>query len=150
MKNITIIILLLLSASFLNSAHAQKEISWGYFFDVEQSEIVITAKLKEHWHLYSQYNDEDSGPVPTVFSFSHNGGIELIDGVVEPEPIVVFDKNFDAELKHFENEVSFRQRVKVKNSAHVAIEILYMLCDDKGCLPPTVELIEMDIPQTMN
>lgn len=135
---------------FGSNVQAQGEIKWNYSFDYERSEILMIAQLKDHWHLYSQFIDEHAGPVPTQFAFQTHDDYQIIDGVEEPDPIVFYDKNFDSKLKIFKDEVVFRQRISTSNAIKVEGEILYMLCDNHGCLPPTLEKFTIHIPHITN
>lgn len=104
-------------------------------------ELQFSATIEHHWHLYSQYV---SDPVrPTSFLFQENGDYELVGKVEEGEGITVHDKVFDMELKYFENEAVFTQKVKVTGaSAIVKGDFEFMACDDKTCIPP--EIIEFE------
>jgi hypothetical protein len=145
MKKSCHILLFVFAASLSLIGTAQDEIVWSHSYDVSTNTILMTAQLKEHWHLYSQYNDDNSGPVPTAFSFTTSEHIQLIDSVVEPKAMVVYDENFDAELMIFENNVIFQQAVQPGSHGKIEGEILFMLCDDKGCLPPALETFTLNI-----
>jgi hypothetical protein len=145
MKNSWCIILFSFVASLPIFGHAQNEIVWSHSYDVSTNTILMTAQLKEHWHLYSQFNDDNSGPVPTEFSFTTSEHIQLIDTVLEPKAMFVYDENFNAELMIFENEVVFKQAVQPGSHGQIEGKILFMLCDDKGCLPPAIETFTLNI-----
>lgn len=100
-------------------------------------ELRFKATIEEHWHLYSQFLEED-GPIPTAFTINANADIELIGNVVEPKPIKQFDPNFQMDLKYFEHSVVFVQKVKLKNTKGTKVtgELTYMVCDESKCLPP--------------
>ena len=106
--------------------------------------VIFRADIEAGWHIYSQKLDND-GPVPTSFLFTENADYELIGEVMEGPAIVHYDKAFEMDLKYFEKEAIFTQKVKVLGKELVALkgELEYMVCNDGMCLPPTA--VEFDI-----
>ncbi|MDY0285793.1 MAG: protein-disulfide reductase DsbD family protein, partial [Bacteroidales bacterium] len=99
-------------------------------------ELVFSASIDEHWHLYSQHID-DEGPVPTSFVFNTNASYELLGVVEEPQPIEEYSDLFEMTLRFFDGEVNFRQKVKITEGTTITGFLEYMACDDNQCLPPT-------------
>ncbi|MGY8989651.1 MAG: protein-disulfide reductase DsbD family protein, partial [Flavobacteriales bacterium] len=99
-------------------------------------ELQFKANIDDGWHLYSQFIDD--GPVPTAFTFTTQGGYELIDAVAEGKPIEEFDPNFDMLLKYFEHEALFTQKIKVTSAENFKLDgdVYFMVCDEAQCLPP--------------
>ena len=139
MKNLLIIFCLI---SFYGNS--QNEIKWDVDFDKTENELVFTAQLADGWHIYSQFMDENAGPIPTSFEIKGEN-IKLIDNVEEPEPIKKYDENFGSDIAYFSDEVIFTQKLKENSKGIVNIEIVYMLCNDEGCLPPTITEFEFEI-----
>ncbi|MBO9152372.1 protein-disulfide reductase DsbD domain-containing protein [Chitinophaga sp. GCM10012297] len=101
-------------------------------------ELVATATIEKGWHLYAQ--DAGEGPIPTSFKFAKNPLVATQGKVQENGKMKkAFDKNFDSELKYYENSVSFVQKVTVKGKAATKVKgsVEFMVCDDHQCLPPT-------------
>lgn len=95
----------------------------------------MKATIEPGWHLYAQ--DAGDGPIPTTFTFKDNSSAELIGKVEEKgKEIKTFDKVFNSELRFYENEVEFIQKVKIKDGAVVKGTLEYMVCNDVNCLPP--------------
>ncbi len=109
-----------------------KEVAQGEF------EITFTAKIDKKWHLYSQHI-KDGGPIPTTINFDESAEYKLIGKTNESgEAHEKFEPMFEMDLKWFENEASFVQKVKmVGEQANVKGYINYMTCDDSRCLPPS-------------
>ena len=123
---------------------SQEEISWSVAHDKAENELVFKAELAEGWHIYSQYMDENAGPIPTSFEIEGEH-IELIGDVVEPEPTEVYDENFGSDIAYFSDEAIFAQKLSASSKGLINIEVVYMLCNDEGCLPPTVSEFEIEI-----
>ena len=145
--------LLLLSVAFLFTGMAQIQaqvfnpVTWEYdskSLGNNEFELMFKASIEPHWHMYSQ---EVGDPVvPTSFLFKESADYELVGKVEEPEGITVNDKVFNMELKYFENEVVFVQKVKLTGeSAKVTGDFEFMACDDKTCIPPEIIEFEFDL-----
>lgn len=109
-------------------------------------EVTAKATIEKGWHLYAQ--DAGEGPIPTSFTFTKNPLVAVTAG--KPKEVgklhKAFDKNFNSELKYYENAVAFVQKVTVKGKAATKLKgsVEFMVCDDHQCLPPAI------IPFTVN
>ena len=111
------------------------------------ADLVLTATIEKGWHLYSQHLDGD-GPVPTTFSFKQLGTATLKGAVSEGKGKVELDPNFDMQLKYFESTARFIQKIALTPKAtEVSGEVEFMVCDDKRCLPPSVEEFNVKISE---
>ena len=147
MKRILLIFFTIIS--ICASAQIFDPVSWKFTqhqLSENEIELHFKANIEDHWHLYSQYI-EDDGPVPTEFTFTTEGGYELVGAVQEGEPLEEFDPNFDMVLKYFGDEVIFTQKIEVVSSEDFKIEgnIYFMVCDEKQCLPPEEVEFSFDI-----
>lgn len=108
--------------------------------------LVTTATIQSGWHLYSQ-NVPDGGPIPTTFVYKTNEQFELQKNTIEPNGIEIDDQVFEMRIKYFEHEAVFKQLIKINNSDLSVIngEVEFMVCDDKNCLPPTIQELEFKI-----
>ena len=146
MKKILSILLLFLGYSL--QAQIMDPIKWSYSsknINDKEANLIITAKIDKGWHVYSQFIEE-GGPVPTSFKFSPSGDYKLIGKVTEaPKAVTGFDKNFNMNISWHENQVVFKQRIKLnKPKFTVSGKLEFMVCDDTKCLPPTE--LEFKIP----
>ncbi len=123
----------------------QDEITWSGSFDIEKNKALITAELKDGWHVYSMFVDEMSGPVSTKFEFLENPSVEVRSEIVEPEPIVSYDQNFEAELQYFEKTVTFEQELMIKAPTELKYIVTFMICNDVMCYPPVDEVVQISI-----
>ena len=139
MKHFTILVVCLLatfglSAQMLDPAKRTftvKETS------ANEAELVITVKLDNGWHMYSQTTDEN-GPLPTVFEFTPSADYQLVGKVVEPKPHEEMDPLFGCVVKSFEGTVVFRQKIKRLSDKDFTVKGLlsYQLCNDGSCIAP--------------
>ncbi len=110
-------------------------------------EIHATAVLENKWHIYAQEAGE--GPEPTTFTFSPNPLVKL-DGKVKEQGKLekMYDPNFKSTLKFYANKVDFVQKVKLKSSTATLLKgkVMYMVCDDKKCLPPKEVAFSVSLP----
>lgn len=114
-----------------------------------EAELIAIAKIENTWHLYSTQATEgdDSGPVPTEFSFEKSKDYDLIGKIIEGKPIKEHDPNFDMMVAYFAKSATFKQKIKINNkgSFKVVGNVNFMVCDDKRCLPPTDEELVFEI-----
>lgn len=105
-------------------------------------EIIATATIQEHWHVYATKLESNDGPVPTQLTLNENKEIELVGEVVEVgNKKNEYDENFMMQLQYYENKLQLKQKIKFKNPIQtVSGTVNFMVCDAEQCLPP------MDIP----
>lgn len=102
-------------------------------------DLAFKATVQKGWYLYSQ-NIEPGGPEPTTFTFTQNPNLEITGKAAEASAhkIEGMDPVFQMKVTKFKDEVSFTQRIKVKDATQtVEGFVTYMTCDDTKCLPPT-------------
>jgi DsbC/DsbD-like thiol-disulfide interchange protein len=137
-------ILLLLVIALTTNLQAQKaKVAWKYASKKVSEgvyDVTLTAAVPAGWHLYSQTTGE--GPVATKFTFTKNALLTVEGKVAEKGKLTsVNDKVWGNTQKYYSGTVVFTQRVKLKGKIKTSVtgEIEYMICDDKQCLPPTIE-----------
>jgi len=137
-------------------------VKWKYeskLLSENEAELVFTATIDDHWHLYSQ-NIQDGGPIKTSFFFNSLEGIEFLDANVKieeedgfelgsklyrvtfdeaPKPDEENDPNFNLLLKYFSHKAVFTQKIKFDSDNPLVLDgfLEFMCCDDEKCLPPT-------------
>ncbi len=126
-------------------------IKWKATIEKEADDVYVLyfkATLDKGWHLYSQNEAEtdEIAPTPTEFSFDNTTETyELLGETFEPKGIEKYDNIFEMDVKYFEDEVTFSQKIKRidKNLKAVKAEVFFSVCDDEKCLAP--ETIEFDL-----
>ncbi len=149
MKKITLLLttFFALMLPFASVGQIYDPVHWSFSAEAlgnNEFNVVLTADIEAGWHVYSQHIN-DGGPVPTTFTFAESPNYQLMGEVMESEAIVLHDPVFDMELRYFEKQAIFTQKVKVLGKEPVSLkgELEYMVCNDGMCLPPT--LVEFDV-----
>jgi len=144
-------LLLLLAAFSYDKVNAQvlTPVKWAYAakrIDAGTASVYLKATIGEGWHIYSTYQ-KDGGPVKTDFVFAKSPEYLLSGKIIEPRPVVKYEKTFEMNVSFFEREATFQQKIKLKNGSkgtNVKGSLSYMVCNDQKCLPP--EDLEFNIP----
>lgn len=140
-------LILLVVSLFGAQAQISDPVKWSTSvnkIDDTNYEVVFKASIDEGWHIYSQLIEGEDGPIPTEFDVTANG-LAKEGKTLEPEGVTDFDKTFQMEIKYFENEALFTQKVIVDDSFKdpVNASVFFMVCNDERCLPPEEELFEV-------
>ncbi|MCB2203777.1 thioredoxin family protein [bacterium] len=155
MRHFTSLFLLLLLILPLSLSQAQDAAKWSAkptSATVKAGgtvEVKLTAKLNDKWHVYSVTPMEE-GPVATEIVFSEDSPLQKSGKVRQPRPVVKYDENFGVNTEYFEDDVTFTVTGKVKSGAKLGkqkavIEVTFMACNDRMCLPPTTVEVPFEI-----
>lgn len=147
-KNVFLVSLFLLF-SILVKAQVYDPVKWKTSVEKisdSEYELHMQATIGTGWHLYSQ-TIADGGPNPTVFTFPKNPSYQLVGGVIEEKGKTINDPVFKMQIKFFEKETTFKQRIKAISTTPFEIkgEVEFMVCNDENCLPPTYEDLQFNI-----
>ena len=107
-----------------------------------EGEIVFSATIDDGWHVYST-DLGNNGPVSATFTAVKMEGVETMGRLkARGNEVKQFDKLFDMELRFFERQATFVQRVRfIRPQYSIDCYLEYGACNDEMCLPPTqVEL----------
>ena len=138
------LIFVLVLVLIVEAAGAQQKLNWSYSAKKiadNKYEVHLVATPPAGWHIYSQLTPE-GGPVPTSFKFNNNALLDLKGKVTEKGKLITYyDKNFKVDVKYFEGKADFIQVVTIKGKVKTNLsgEVESMICNDRVCLPPTVE-----------
>ena len=126
---------ILVQAQIQNPAKFSVQLKAG---KTAEAELVFTGKIAAGWHVYST-NLPSDGPISATFHGDKLDGVELV-GKLTPrgKEIKNFDKVFEMQLRYFENNVQFVQKIRFTKPQYVLKAYLeYGACNDQSCLPPT-------------
>ena len=104
----------------------------------QEAEIVFTAKIDAGWHVYSTNLGQD-GPIEATFNVVKMEGAEKVGKLqARGKEIKLFDKLFEMELRYFEHEATFVQKIRfTKPDYDIDCYLEYGACNDESCLPPS-------------
>ena len=134
------------------SAQIEDPVTWKFgLYPSEQDgmhDLVVHAEVDTCWHIYSQDNDPNDGPVPTEFAFEWPAGVTAQGNMTECTPIEEYDPNFMLDLKFFEENVYWHQTLDLSGASSDAVikgYVYFMVCDASMCLPPEEVGIEVRV-----
>lgn len=104
-----------------------------------QWDIAFKAVAEAQWHVYSQQNFGDEGPMPTKFSFDTIPGLTLNGPTAETGESTHegIDPVFNMNVKAFNGWGLFTQRITTDRPEQaVTGRFDYMTCNDEACIFP--------------
>ena len=122
-------------AQMVDPVHFKSELKTG---KGAEAEIVFTATIDAGWHVYSTDLGND-GPISASFHVVKMDGAEKV-GKLMPKGNVIkeYDKLFEMELKYFEKQAQFVQKIKfTKPTYDIDCYLEYGACNDQSCMPPS-------------
>ena len=135
-----------------NQNELESHVDFDVLIDFKEDGIInlkVLASIDEGWKLPSmrEIPEGDDGPVPTDISFVfEDDDVELVGETKESEGIEAMDPIFNSFLKHFKNEATFEQEIKINNSkALFGVEVFFMICNDVKCLAPDMDFIQLQL-----
>ena len=131
----TLMVVLGMHAQMVDPMHFTSELKMG---EGAEAEIIFHATIDNGWHVYSTEIGED-GPIEATFNVEKMEGAELV-GKLTPKGKVIkkMDKLFNMELKYFEKEATFVQKIRfTKPQYDIDCYLEYGACSDASCLPPS-------------
>jgi hypothetical protein len=102
-----------------------------------EATVVITATMKNGWHIYSRFLEE-GGPAPTAVTFKTSKDYVLMGKMTDEGKLIEkYDSTFLMPIAWFENKAVFTQRIKLKSaSANIKGTVKFMACTEEECLLP--------------
>src|SRR5690349_12051669 len=144
--------LLLIASVFVTAGlQAQNPVKWSFSAKDAgncQVDLVLTGNIEDGWSTYSQFVNEDDGPLATLLTFSPGDHYKILGKAKESGGYKkAFDKVFGAEVAKFIHTAVITQRVEVSDpSKPITGYITYMACNDNMCLPPRDVDFKFTIP----
>ena len=142
MKNIRILLAtcLLTVLSVWSFAQSVTPVKWAYkTVKVNDSvaELQFTANIEPNWHLYAQKPGQGQIELPLVFNFTKSPKYERLGKVAEPKPQSEYDDIMDAHSNFYTKQVTFKQRVKVKDDQPFTVQgkLEGQACIEGRCTP---------------
>jgi len=136
-------LLLLLSLITLTvSAQIYNPVKWAITLTpAGNGDYTFTAKatIDEGWWVYSQFLENEDGPIATTVNFDAGAHYKLEGKSKESDNAKkIFDKVFEMEVVKFQKYYTIQQKIKVTDpSKPITGYVNFMTCNDERCLPPT-------------
>ena len=132
---VSLMVVLGIHAQMVDPVHFTSKLKMG---EGAEAEIIFHATIDDGWHVYSTELGDD-GPIEATFNVEKMEGAELV-GKLTPVGKVIkkMDKLFNMELKYFEKEATFIQKIRfTKPQYDIDCYLEYGACSDASCLPPS-------------
>ena len=152
MRILTFIILSLFTLSSSLTAQIYNPVKWDTDFkhlSGQDFHLIFTATIDDGWSIYSQYLENDDGPVRTSFEFDAGDHYQLVGKNEENKKNRKegFDDLFGMNVIKYYKKAVFTQKVKVTDPSKPIVGYLeFMTCDDTKCLPP--DMVDFSIQVT--
>lgn len=132
---LTTVLVLGTQAQIVDPVHFTSELKTG---NGAEAEIVFHATIDKGWHVYST-EIGDNGPIEATFNIVKMDGAEPVGKLVPRGNVIKkMDQLFDMELKYFEGEATFVQKIRfTKPQYDIDCYLEYGACNDESCLPPS-------------
>ena len=124
-----------LQAQMVNPVHFSSELK---MLGDDMAEIIFSATIDDGWHVYSTDLGND-GPVSATFNAVKMEGVQTV-GKLQPRGKVTkqYDKMFGMELRFFEHQAMFVQKVRFTKAEYdIDCYLEYGACNDEMCMPPS-------------
>ena len=107
--------------------------------------FLAKATIDEGWWVYSQYLENEDGPIATTVNFDAGDHYKLVGKNKESDNAKkIFDKVFEMEVVKFQKSYTIEQKIKVTDpSKPIKGYVNFMTCNDERCLPPTDKEFEL-------
>ncbi|MCH8902602.1 MAG: thioredoxin family protein [Bacteroidetes bacterium] len=114
--------------------------------------LIFNAEIDEGWHVYSQYLENDDGPVATSFVFEESDDYVRIGKVIETGNVInSFDSVFEMKVTWVEENGNFTQKIKLsEDEVTIKGHFEFMTCDDRQCIAPEFVDFEVNLPADLD
>ncbi len=115
-------------------------VQWSFsneHLDDDQYLLIFQAEIEPGWAVYSQYLENDLGPVATSVNYNSDDHFVLIDEAQEEgHKKEGYDALFDMNVVKYTDEFVIKQKIRLKEDKTIRGYVNFMTCDDTKCLPP--------------
>lgn len=148
MKKLQALFIILVCFSFSVAAQIQNPIRWSAAVEKSsdtQGVIKLTAEVDKGWHLYGM-DLPSGGPRATQITLPENSGVSFGKITPDIEPTSSVDMIFHLKLSWWGSNVSFSIPYTLTSAgADLEIGVSYQGCNDKTCIAPQKELLEVTL-----
>ncbi len=87
-----------------------------------EAELVLKADIEKGWHMYAITQPTEDGGIPLTIEFEKSKNYKLTGKIIEPKAHEEFDKAFEVNVRTFDGQVTFRQKVQLLTSEAFSIK----------------------------
>lgn len=131
---------ILIAVSSLGFAQKFNNVTWSYSMTQKDCEVELTftATIADGWYIYSQFQPNTDGPIPTTFSIPKSANYTIVGKVNEGKSKSKYMEGFGGNYNIFSHKAVFTQKIKIhsKKDFELKGELEFMQCDETMCLPP--------------
>ncbi len=114
-------------------------------------QVVLQGAIEPGWHLYA-LQEPEGGPVATEVALAEGDPADLLR-VEQLQPTIVPDPVFQVPTAYFAGITAFTLKLQTDRSAVAGPQTLHVLvryqsCNDRMCLPPHTDTIEVPLKVT--
>lgn len=143
--------LALIMAFFVSSAQVTDHASWRYAVEKisdKKIQVSFRVNLDPGWHIYST-DMAEGGPQKTVIQLEQNKAYTASSATRDSGRLIEkYDSSFNLALRYYPVAASFIKVIDIADTSGIVLKgsILYMLCTEEVCLPPSETLFSILVP----
>ena len=148
----SLFLLLALLATQAISAQIYNPVKWNFTLTAAADgnyTLLAKATIDEGWWVYSEYLENENGPIPTTINYDAGTHYKLVGKSKESENAKkIYDKLFEMEVIKFQKSFTIEQKIKITDpSKPITGYLNFMTCNDERCLPPVDVEFELYAPK---
>ena len=148
----SLFLLLALLATQAISAQIYNPVKWNFTLTAAADgnyTLLAKATIDEGWWVYSEYLENENGPIPTTINYDAGTHYKLVGKSKESDNAKkIYDKLFEMEVIKFQKSFTIEQKIKITDpSKPITGYLNFMTCNDERCLPPVDVEFELYAPK---
>ena len=148
----SLLLLLAFLVSQAVSAQIYNPVKWNFTLTAAADgnyTLLAKATIDEGWWVYSEYLENENGPIPTTINYDAGTHYKLVGKSKESENAKkIYDKLFEMEVIKFQKSFTIEQKIKITDpSKPITGYLNFMTCNDERCLPPVDVEFELYAPK---
>ena len=148
----SLFLLLALLATQAISAQIYNPVKWNFTLTAAADgnyTLLAKATIDEGWWVYSEYLENENGPIATTINYDAGTHYKLVGKSKESDNAKkIYDKLFEMEVIKFQKSFTIEQKIKITDpSKPITGYLNFMTCNDERCLPPVDVEFELYAPK---
>ncbi len=148
----SLLLLLAFLVSQAVSAQIYNPVKWNFTLTAAADgnyTLLAKATIDEGWWVYSEYLENENGPIATTINYDAGTHYKLVGKSKESDNAKkIYDKLFEMEVIKFQKSFTIEQKIKITDpSKPITGYLNFMTCNDERCLPPVDVEFELYAPK---